>query len=45
MAIINGVKADIIDFDVDCFMSRCDWANGEPIYEKYHDEEWGVLVH
>ncbi len=26
-------------------MKRCDWANGDPLYEKYHDEEWGVPVH
>lgn len=24
---------------------RCGWANGDPSYEKYHDEEWGVPVH
>lgn len=24
---------------------RCDWADGDPLYEKYHDEEWGVPVH
>lgn len=23
---------------------RCDWAGEEPIYVKYHDEEWGVPV-
>ncbi len=23
-------------------MKRCDWANGNELYEKYHDEEWGV---
>ena len=21
---------------------RCEWANGDPLYEKYHDTEWGV---
>jgi len=26
-------------------MKRCDWATGvEPLYTKYHDEEWGVPV-
>ncbi len=25
--------------------NRCGWANGDPIYETYHDEEWGVPVH
>lgn len=24
---------------------RCDWANNGEIYEKYHDNEWGVPVH
>ncbi len=23
-------------------MERCGWAGSEPIYEAYHDEEWGV---
>jgi len=21
---------------------RCPWANGDPLYEAYHDDEWGV---
>lgn len=25
--------------------SRCEWAAGDPLYESYHDEEWGVPVH
>jgi DNA-3-methyladenine glycosylase I len=24
---------------------RCAWAGGDPIYRRYHDEEWGVPVH
>lgn len=24
---------------------RCPWSGNEPIYIKYHDEEWGVPVH
>jgi DNA-3-methyladenine glycosylase I len=24
---------------------RCEWANGDPLYETYHDQEWGVPVH
>lgn len=24
---------------------RCDWCIGNPLYEKYHDEEWGVPVY
>lgn len=23
-------------------LSRCPWCEGDPLYEKYHDEEWGV---
>ena len=25
--------------------SRCDWCKGDPLYEIYHDLEWGVPVH
>lgn len=24
---------------------RCAWATGDPLYERYHDTEWGVPVH
>ncbi len=24
---------------------RCDWAGDDPLYARYHDEEWGVPVH
>lgn len=24
---------------------RCDWCKGDPLYEKYHDEEWGKETH
>jgi DNA-3-methyladenine glycosylase I len=24
---------------------RCSWCIGDPLYEKYHDEEWGVPVY
>ncbi len=24
---------------------RCDWCVGDPLYEAYHDEEWGVPVY
>jgi DNA-3-methyladenine glycosylase I len=24
---------------------RCGWAKADPIYVRYHDEEWGVPVH
>ncbi len=26
-------------------VSRCGWATDDPIYIKYHDEEWGVPKH
>ena len=25
--------------------TRCDWCGNDPLYMKYHDEEWGVPVH
>ena len=25
--------------------TRCGWATSDPLYERYHDEEWGVPVH
>ncbi|GMO47469.1 MAG: DNA-3-methyladenine glycosylase I [Termitinemataceae bacterium] len=24
---------------------RCTWCSGDPLYTKYHDEEWGVPIH
>ena len=24
---------------------RCQWAGNDPLYQKYHDEEWGIPVH
>lgn len=26
-------------------MNRCPWCGNDPLYMKYHDEEWGVPVH
>ena len=26
-------------------MPRCPWCKGDPLYERYHDEEWGRPVH
>ncbi len=26
-------------------ITRCGWLNNDPLYIKYHDEEWGVPVH
>ena len=23
-------------------LSRCDWCGSDPLYQRYHDEEWGV---
>jgi DNA-3-methyladenine glycosylase I len=25
--------------------NRCAWAGGNPLYQAYHDEEWGVPIH
>jgi len=26
-------------------VNRCTWAGSDPLYQAYHDEEWGVPVH
>jgi len=26
-------------------MKRCGWAEGDPVMQAYHDEEWGVPLH
>jgi DNA-3-methyladenine glycosylase I len=26
-------------------VARCQWAGSDPLYVKYHDEEWGMPVH
>lgn len=26
-------------------LKRCAWAGGDPLYQAYHDHEWGVPVH
>jgi len=26
-------------------MTRCEWAGTSPLYQQYHDEEWGVPTH
>jgi DNA-3-methyladenine glycosylase I len=26
-------------------MKRCQWSTSDPLYIRYHDEEWGVPVH
>jgi len=25
--------------------ARCEWCGNDPLYQRYHDEEWGVPVH
>jgi DNA-3-methyladenine glycosylase I len=25
-------------------ITRCEWANSDPLYIRYHDEEWGVPI-
>ena len=37
--IINN-RASSIQYQV----SRCAWSGSDPLYQKYHDEEWGVPV-
>lgn len=27
------------------FLKRCSWCGSDPLYVKYHDEEWGKEVH
>jgi len=29
----------------DAMRPRCAWAGSDPLYVRYHDEEWGVAVH
>jgi DNA-3-methyladenine glycosylase I len=24
---------------------RCEWGEGDPLYQNYHDEEWGIPIH
>ena len=26
-------------------LRRCEWSGSDPLYVRYHDEEWGVPVH
>jgi DNA-3-methyladenine glycosylase I len=43
----SGDNENIISLVFRCGdqMERCPWAEGNEIYERYHDEEWGVPVH
>lgn len=29
----------------DAISMKCDWCAGDPLMEKYHDEEWGTPMH
>jgi DNA-3-methyladenine glycosylase I len=31
--------------DSGTIFNRCAWAGNDPLYQAYHDEEWGVPVH
>lgn len=33
------------DLAADAGRVRCPWAGSDPLYVRYHDEEWGVPVH
>ena len=26
-------------------VTRCEWVGGDPLMQKYHDEDWGVPIH
>ena len=28
-----------------CSIIRCSWCGNDPLYQRYHDEEWGVPLH
>ena len=28
-----------------CQMKRCDWVTNDPLYQQYHDFEWGIPVY
>ena len=30
---------------MDTVKVRCSWAGNDPLYQRYHDEEWGVAIH
>ncbi len=35
----------MVSFMAKSIKSRCWWCGEDPIYVKYHDEEWGVPIH
>jgi DNA-3-methyladenine glycosylase I len=39
----RSVMADVIGIGVDG-RPKCSWCLGTPVYEEYHDDEWGVLI-
>ena len=38
-----GLKNDLIHGDDG--RARCAWCGSDPLYQRYHDEEWGVPLH
>ena len=39
------LKAELKARAADTVKPRCDWCGTDPLYVRYHDEEWGVPVH
>jgi DNA-3-methyladenine glycosylase I len=35
----------MVNLKSDCMKVRCAWCTADPLYIRYHDEEWGVPVH
>ncbi len=40
-----GLKAELRLRTADALKPRCAWCGTDPLYVRYHDEEWGVPVH
>lgn len=46
MARTPGCRALAYDAEMlDESLPRCAWAGTDPLYQRYHDEEWGVPLH
>ncbi len=39
------MKNKIYDPNAKKQLNRCKWAGSDPLYQEYHDEEWGVPIH
>lgn len=39
------LKAQLKAEAANAIRPRCRWAGSDPLYQRYHDEEWGVPVH